>query len=103
MRSQRKQRGGKHNCSECTSDGFIWAGVGNKFSMTKQVAANVCKNVIQFYGEDDEQKDGPIVPIVRHVAKVPERASEKSKAQHPQTDALDVALRLIRDQSTNGN
>ncbi len=44
-----------------------------------------------------EQKYRPIVPIVRHVAKVAECASEKSEPEHTQTNALDVALGLIGD------
>ena len=51
----------------------------------------------QCHGEEDEQKDRTIVPIVRHVGKVPECASEKSEAQHTQANALDVALGLIGD------
>ena len=32
-----------------------------------------------------------------------ERASEKSEAEYTQADALNVAFRLIGDQSTGGN
>src|SRR5262249_2927866 len=71
--------------------------------MTEQMTADVGKDVIEFYGEDDQQEDGPIIPIVCHVAEVTECAAEKSKAQDTQTDALDVTLRLVRNQSADGN
>src|SRR6478609_9999423 len=71
--------------------------------MTEQMTADVGKDVIQFHGEDDQQQDRPIVPIICHVAKVTERASEKSESEHTQTDALDVAFGLIRNQAANGN
>jgi len=61
------------------------------------------KDIIEFHGEDDEQKHWPIIPIVRHVAKVTERASEKSKSQNTQANALDVSFRLIRNQPADGN
>src|SRR4030095_1472712 len=67
------------------------------------MATDVGKDVIEFHGEDDQQKNRAIVPIVRHVAKVAERASEKSEPEHTQADALDVALRLIGDQSADGD
>src|SRR6266436_4024435 len=67
------------------------------------MATDVGKNVIELHGEDDQQKDRPIVPIVRHVAKMSERASEKSKAEHTQANALDIAFRLIGDQPAGGN
>ena len=71
--------------------------------MTKQMATDVSKDVVELHGEDDEQKDRPIVPIVRHVAKMAERASEKSESEDTQTNALDIAFRLIGDQPTCGN
>ena len=67
------------------------------------MAANVGKDIIELDGEDDQQKDGPIVPIVCHVAKIAERAAEKSKAEDTQADTLDVTLGLIRDQAADGN
>src|SRR6266480_1706492 len=67
------------------------------------MATDVSKNVIQLHGEDDQQKNRPIVPIVCHVAKMAERASEKSEAEHTQANALDVALGLIGDQPPSGN
>src|SRR6266498_1713522 len=66
------------------------------------MATEVSKDVIELHGEDDQQKDRPIIPIVRHVAEITERASEDSEPEHTQTDALDVALRLIRNQAPCG-
>src|SRR5438094_10551082 len=71
--------------------------------MTEQMTADVGKDVIEFYGEDDQQKHGPIIPIVRHVTKVAERAAKESESQDPQTNALDVAFWLIGNQSADGN
>src|SRR6476646_7068665 len=67
------------------------------------MATDVSKDVIKLQGEDDQQKDRPIIPIVRHVAEIAERASEESEPKHTQADALDVAFRLIGDQATRGN
>ena len=67
------------------------------------MATDVSKDVIELHGEDDQQKDRPIIPIVRHVAEITERASEESKPKHTQADALDVALRLIGNQAACGN
>src|SRR4029077_6444124 len=67
------------------------------------MATDVGKDVIEFHGEDDQQKDWPIVPIVRHVAKMAERGSKKSEAEHTQANALDIAFWLIGDQPTGGN
>ena len=48
------------------------------------MATDVGKDVIEFHGEDDQQKDRAVVPIVCHVAKVAERASEKRETRaHP--------------------
>ena len=71
--------------------------------MTKQMTADVGKDVIQFHGEDDQQQNRPVIPSICHVSKIAERASEKSEPEHTQADALDVALRLIRDQSADGD
>src|SRR5437667_1935229 len=67
------------------------------------MATDVSEDVIELYGEDDQQKDRPIIPIVRHVAKIAERASEESEPKHAQANALNVAFRLIGDQATGGN
>src|SRR6266481_2046663 len=67
------------------------------------MATDVSKDVIKLHCEDDQQKDWPIIPIVRHVAEIAERASEKSEPEHTQADALNVAFRLIGDQATGGN
>src|SRR5215831_6903871 len=67
------------------------------------MAADVSKDVIKLHGEDDQQKHRPIIPIVRHVAKIAERTSEESEPKHTQADALDVAFRLIGDQAARGN
>src|SRR6266498_1320076 len=67
------------------------------------MATEVSKDVIELHGEDDQQKDRPIIPIVRHVAEITERASEESKPKHTQTHALDVTFRLIEDQAACGN
>ena len=67
------------------------------------MAADVSEDVIHLHGEDDQQKDRPIIPIVRYVAKITERASEEGEPEHTQTDALDVAFRLIRNQPADGN
>src|SRR5438094_9769851 len=61
------------------------------------MTTDVSKDVIKFHGEDDQQENRAVVPIVCHVAKVAERASEKSEPEHTQADALNVALGLIRD------
>ncbi len=71
--------------------------------MTKQMAADVGKDVVQLHGEDDEQKDRAIVPIVRDVAEMAECASEKSEAEHTQANALDIAFRLICDEPADGD
>src|SRR5215470_7539428 len=71
--------------------------------MTEQMTADVGKDVIEFYGEDNQQKDRPIIPIVCHVAKVAQRGSEKSKSEDTQTDTLNVAFRLVGKQSPDGN
>src|SRR5437870_11977484 len=65
------------------------------------MATDVSKDVIKFHSEDDQQKNRAVVPIVRHVAKVAERASEKSEPEHTQANPLDVALRLVGDQSAD--
>src|SRR6266404_605496 len=67
------------------------------------MATDVSKDVIKLHCEDDQQKDWPIIPIVRHVAEIAERASEKSEPKHAQPDTLNVAFRLIGDQATGGN
>src|SRR5262249_44230200 len=69
----------------------------------EQMTADVSKDVIEFYGENDRQKNGTIIPVVRHVTKVTERAAEKSESQNTQTDALDVTFRLVGNQSADGN
>ena len=61
------------------------------------MATDVSKDVIKLYGEDDQQKDWPIIPVVCHVAEIAERAPEKSESENTQTDALDISLRLIRN------
>src|SRR5438034_10096552 len=67
------------------------------------MATDVSKDVVKFHGEDDQQENWAVVPIVCHVAKVAERASEKSEPEHTQADALNVALGLIRDQSADSD
>src|SRR5437588_12907465 len=67
------------------------------------MATDVGKDVIELHGEDDQQKDRPKIPIVRHVAKMAEAASKKSESEHPQTNALDVSFWLVRDQPADGN
>src|SRR5260370_38138070 len=89
------ERRGQNDRAERSANSFVWTGVRNKFSMTEQMTADVGKDVIQFHGEDDQQQDRPIVPIVCHVAKVTERAPEKSESEDTETDALDVSFWLI--------
>src|SRR5437764_14683122 len=67
------------------------------------MSTHVGKDVIKFHGEDDQQKNRAVIPIVCHVAKVAERASEKSEPEHAEADALNVALGLIGDQSADGD
>src|SRR5215471_6806539 len=91
------ERRGQDDRTERPANGFVWTRVRDKFSMTEQMTADVRKDIIQFHGKNDQQQHRPIVPIICHVAKVTERASEKSESEDTQTDALDVALRLIRN------
>src|SRR4029450_849730 len=67
------------------------------------MATDVGKDIIEFHGEDDQQKDRAVVPIVRHVAKVAECASEKSEPEDTQANALDVTLGFTGDQSADGD
>jgi len=61
------------------------------------MAADIGKDVVELYGEDDQQKDWPIIPIVCHIAEIAERAPEKSESENTQTDALDISPWLIRN------
>src|SRR4029077_13901706 len=97
------ERRGQNDRAERPANGFVWTCVRNKFSMTEQMTTDVGKDVIQFHGEDDQQQDRPIVPIICHVAKVTERAPAKSESEHPEPNAWDVAFRLIRNYPANGN
>src|SRR5205085_6897801 len=67
------------------------------------MATDVSEDVIELHGEDVQQQDWPIIPVVRHVAKIAERASEESEPKHTQANALDIAFRLIGDQAAGGN
>jgi hypothetical protein len=86
-----------------SSRGFVWTRVWNKFLAPKQMTTDVGKDIVEPHGEDDQQKHWPIIPIVCHVAKVTERASEKSEPQDTQAYALDVSFWLIKNQSADGN
>ena len=103
MRAERNEGCSQYYCAKSASYCFVRTGVRHKFSVTEHMAADVSKDVIELHGAYDQQNDRPIVPIVRHVAKMAKRASEKSEAEQTQTNALNVALRLIGDQPTAGN
>src|SRR5262249_45711111 len=91
------ERRGQNDRAERPANRFVWTRVRNKFSMTEQMTADVGKNVVQFHGEDDQQKHWPVIPIICHVAKVTKRAPEKRESEDTQTDTWDVTFRLIRN------
>src|SRR5205823_5083273 len=103
MRANREERRRQHDCSERASDCFVRTRVGNKFSMTKQMTTDVRKDVFQFRGEDDQQWDRPLVPIVGDVTKMAGAASKKSKSEDTQADALDISFRLRGNQPADSD